>query len=113
VSSPELEKQGKQRSVALAAGDCIVVCSAPLGEGGRAWRYLRKHPDGVGTVAFEVEDIEKVWRPARQRGGTPITDIQTLRGRGRHAPHLLDHHPVWRCTWRFFERRGYRGCTRA
>ena len=57
-SSAELTAHGRQKSVLFRAGDCNVICSAPEGEGGRAWRFLRKHPDGVGTLAFEVEDID-------------------------------------------------------
>ena len=56
-SSPELEKQGRQKSAAFEAGNIKVVCSEPVGEGGRAARFLSKHPDGVGTLIFEVEDI--------------------------------------------------------
>src|SRR5947209_6301922 len=70
-SSPELEKAGKQRSVLFQAGEAKVLCSQPLGEGGRAWRYLKKHPAGIGTLNFEVEDIEKAFRVLEQRGATP------------------------------------------
>ena len=54
-SSAELEAAARQKSVVFQAGECVIVCSAPTGEGGRASRYLRKHPDGVGTLIFEVE----------------------------------------------------------
>jgi len=43
VSGPEIEKQGRQRSAVFEAGDVRVICSEPVGEGGRAARYLRKH----------------------------------------------------------------------
>ena len=59
VSSPELEQKGKQKSAVFQAGNVVLVVSQPVGEGGRAWRYLRKHPDGVGTLNYQVEDIEK------------------------------------------------------
>ena len=54
-SSAELEEAGRQRSAVFEAGECRVIVSTPRGEGGRAWRYLRKHPDGLGTLVFEVE----------------------------------------------------------
>ncbi|HET9988955.1 MAG TPA: VOC family protein, partial [Kofleriaceae bacterium] len=76
-SSPELEQQGRQKSAAFEAGNIKVVCSQPVGEGGRAARFLAKHPDGVGTLIFEVEDIEKTFRLLEERGGTPIDDIHT------------------------------------
>jgi 4-hydroxyphenylpyruvate dioxygenase len=61
-SSAELTAAGRQKSVMFQAGECRILCSAPVGEGGRAWRFLRKHPDGVGTLVFEVEDIEHTFR---------------------------------------------------
>src|SRR5688572_28601831 len=72
---PELEAAGRQRSAVFKAEDCVLIVSAPKGEGGRAWRYLKKHPDGVGTINFEVEDVEKTFRLLERRGGTAITDI--------------------------------------
>src|SRR5262249_32958453 len=74
-SSDTLTASGRQKSVMFQAGDCRVLCSAPVGEGGRAWRYLRKHPDGVGTLIFEVEDIERTFALLEERGGTPIDDV--------------------------------------
>ena len=78
-SSPALERAGRQRSVAFEAGACAIVCSEPQGEGGRASRYLKRHPDGVGTLAFEVQDIEETFDLLDRRGGNPISEIQTER----------------------------------
>ena len=61
ASSPELEERGRQRSLLFRAGDVTLLISAPKGEGGRAWRWLRRHPDGVGTVIFEVEDMHRTF----------------------------------------------------
>ena len=58
-SSPDLERAGRQRSLVFRAGDIVIACSTPVGEGGRAYRYLEKHPDGVGTIVFEVEDARR------------------------------------------------------
>ena len=41
-SNGELEQASQQRSAVFAAGDCRVMVSTPLGEGGRAWRFLRQ-----------------------------------------------------------------------
>jgi 4-hydroxyphenylpyruvate dioxygenase len=109
VSSPAIEQEGKQRSAVFEAGDVRIVCSAPLGEGGRAWRYLRKHPDGIGTVVFAVEDVEKTFRLLEQRGGTPITDVQTHEDEGGTLRTFNITTPLGDTTFRFVERRGYRG----
>ncbi len=109
VSSPELEKQGKQRSVVFMAGDCVVVCVAPLGEGGRAARFLKKHPDGVGTLTFEVEDVEQTFRLLEARGGTPISDVQRFEDAqgGRIAMFSITT-AFGDTTFRFVQRDGFK-----
>src|SRR5690348_6736991 len=67
-SSAELEQNGRQRSLVFQAGDIAVTCSSPLGAGGRAHRYLSKHPDGIGTLAFEVTDIRRTFSLLEERG---------------------------------------------
>src|SRR5438552_10659290 len=69
-SGEELERAGRQRSAVFEAGECRMLISQPKGEGGRAWRYLRKHPDGLGTLVFEVEDIERTFALLEERGAT-------------------------------------------
>ena len=82
VSGPELTKAGKQKSVVFAAGDVRVICSTPEGEVGRAHRVLKKHPDGIGTITYEVEDIDKTFRLLEERGGTPIDEVKWFKGDG-------------------------------
>jgi 4-hydroxyphenylpyruvate dioxygenase len=108
-SGPELEAAGKQRSSCFSAGDIHVVCSQPIGEGGRAWRFLKKHPDGVGTLIFEVEDAARAFQLLEERGGTPIDDIQTYTDDGGTLRQFSITTPFGDCTFRFVERKGYRG----
>ncbi len=109
ASGPELERDGRQRSAVFEAGGVRIVCSQPRGDGGRAWRYLRKHPDGVGTVVFEVEDAERCFRLLEERGGTPVTDVQEHRDDGGTLRTFNVTTPLGDTTFRFVERRGYRG----
>jgi 4-hydroxyphenylpyruvate dioxygenase len=109
VSSPQLERDGRQRSALFQAGEVRVLCSQPVGEGGRAWRYLRKHPDGVGTVVFEVEDADRCFRLLEERGGTPISDVQDWKDDGGALRTFSITTPLGDTTFRFVERRGYRG----
>ena len=108
-SSPALEKSGKQRSVVFGAGDIRITCSEPIGEGGRAHRYLRKHPDGVGTVAFEVDDIEHTFDVLESAGGTPIQDVQHYQDDFGELETFSITTPFGGTTFRFIERHGYRG----
>src|SRR6201992_3510069 len=78
-SSAELERVGRQRSLVFQAGEVVVVCSTPLGEGGRAARYLSHHPEGVGAIWFEVDDARRTFALLEERGGTPTSDIVTSR----------------------------------
>ena len=107
-SSPELTARGRQRSAVFQAGDVNFVVCAPQGEGGRAWRYLRKHPEGVGTVVFEVEDIEHTFRLLEERGGTMIGDIERFQDDGGTLAMFSITTPFGDTTFRFLERKGYR-----
>ncbi|HEY5375577.1 MAG TPA: 4-hydroxyphenylpyruvate dioxygenase [Polyangiaceae bacterium] len=108
-SGVTLSEGGRQRSRVFRAGDYVVVCSSPAGEGGRAERFLKKHPDGVGTLAFRVEDAERVFTLLDGRGATPISDVETLRDDGGTLKTFSITTPFGDTTFRFVERRGYRG----
>jgi 4-hydroxyphenylpyruvate dioxygenase len=122
-SSPELEHQTGQRSACFTAGEVVVVCSAPAGPIGpaapaargpgqaigRAARFLSKHPDGVGTLIFEVEDLARTFALLGERGGTAIDDITTFQDDGGTLRQFSITTPFGDCTFRFRERRGYRG----
>ncbi len=106
ASGPALEREGRQRSALFEAGGVRIVCSEPRGEGGRAWRFLRKHPDGVGAVVFEVRDAARCFRLLEERGGTPVTDVQEHRDEGGTLRTFNVTTPLGDTTFRFVERRG-------
>ena len=108
VASPELEAEGRQKSAVFQAGAVTFVICQPVGEGGRAWRWLRKHPEGVGTIVFQVEDIEKTFKLLDERGGTMITDILRFRDDGGSLAMFSITTPFGDTTFRFVERRGYK-----
>jgi 4-hydroxyphenylpyruvate dioxygenase len=108
-SSEELTARGKQHSVVFNAGAVTLICSAPVGEGGRAWRWLQKHPEGVGTVNYEVEDIDKTLKLLEARGGT-IIDDQVQRhtdAKGGKLAFFSITTPFGNTTFRFIQRDGY------
>lgn len=106
VSDPALDEQTHQTSAMFKAGSVHVLVSAPVGKGGRAWRWLEKHPDGVGTLIFEVEDIERAFVLLEGRGATPITDVvhRDLDG-GRFSTFSITT-PFGGTTFRFVQRKG-------
>jgi 4-hydroxyphenylpyruvate dioxygenase len=107
-SSQELTERGRQKSAVFQAGDVNLVMCAPHGEGGRAWRYLRKHPEGVGTVVFDVDNIEHTFRLLDERGGTMISDIERFNDDGGSLAMFSITTPFGDTTFRFIERQGYR-----
>jgi 4-hydroxyphenylpyruvate dioxygenase len=107
TSSAELERDGRQRSAAFRAGEALFVIHQPVGEGGRAWRYLRKHPEGVGTVVFDVADIDRAFALLDERGGTFITDVQRFSDEVGTLAMFSITTPFGDTTFRFVERRGY------
>lgn len=108
ASTPALEAEGHQKSAIFHAGDMTVLCSQPIGEGSRAWRYLRKHPAGIGTLNFEVEDVEKAFRLLDSRGATFISDIQRFEDDGGTLAVFNMTTPFGDTTFRFVQRDGYR-----
>ncbi len=108
-SSAALETRGKQRSAVFEAGATRVLVSEPIGEGGRAQRWLRKHPDGVGTILFEVADAAHALRVLEERGATPITDVVTTEDDAGTFRTFSITTPFGGSTFRFVERHAYRG----
>ncbi|MDX2009415.1 MAG: VOC family protein [Myxococcaceae bacterium] len=108
-SSPELTARGRQQSVVFKANDVQLICSAPVGQGGRAWRWLEKHPEGVGTVNFLVKDVEKTWKLLESRGGTIIDDgLQRFSDdKGGRLAFFSITTPFGNTTFRFIQRDGY------
>ena len=106
-STPKLEADGRQRSAAFQAGECIIVCIEPIGDGGRAARFLRKHPEGVGTVVYEVDDIHETFRLLDERGGTMISDVQKFTDDGGTLEMFSITTPFGDTTFRFVQRDGY------
>jgi 4-hydroxyphenylpyruvate dioxygenase len=108
-SGAALDARGRQRSAVFQAGHVRIVCSQPVGEGGRASRWLRKHPEGVGSLVFEVEDCARTFRLLEERGGTPVTDVEeVIEGGGAFRTFNVTT-PFGDTTFRFVERRGFAG----
>ena len=103
-SDPEFDQRAKQRSILFAAGPTRILISEPVGEGGRAWRWLKRHPDGVGSICFRVKDIEHTFRLIEERGGTPMSEIETFEAEGGKLRTFSITTPFGSSTFRFVQR---------
>lgn len=109
VADEPLAIRGRQDAAVFAAGKAALLVCAPRGDGGRASRFLRKHPEGVGTLTFAVEDIERTFALIEARGGTIINDIERFDdGQGGRLAMFSITTPFGDTTFRFLQREGYR-----
>ncbi|MEL6349275.1 MAG: 4-hydroxyphenylpyruvate dioxygenase [Myxococcota bacterium] len=106
-SSDEMNARGGQQARVFAAGDIRFVVSQPLAEGSRADRWLRRHPEGVGTVVFEVKDADRAFALLDARDATFINGVETVEtGDGGHLKLFNITTPFGDTTFRFIERQG-------
>jgi 4-hydroxyphenylpyruvate dioxygenase len=70
---------------------------------------LRQHPDGIGTIVFEVNDAHATFRHLDAAGGTPIDEVKTFSDDSGSLATFSITTPFGDTTFRFIERRGYRG----
>lgn len=72
ATGPWLDERG-QESLVFEAGHCRVVCAAPTSPQSRAARFLRRHPEGIGRVTFEVEDLARARIELSKRDATFVS----------------------------------------
>ncbi len=108
-SDARLDHAGKSHSAVFQGGNVTLVIIEPRGKGGRAWRWLQRHPEGVGTMVMEVKDVEKAFRILEARGGTPMNDIEWHDdGEGGKLGMFSMATPFGDTTIRFVERNGFK-----
>ena len=78
-SSDDMTESTGQRSTVYQSGGIRVAVSTPVRDTCRASRYLRRHPAGIGSLTFEVEDIDRAWNFLLKREATPIHSIRRTR----------------------------------
>lgn len=61
-------------SLAFEAGACRIVCASPTRDGSAAARFLRRHPEGIGRIVFEVETLDETREHLAGRDATIVTD---------------------------------------
>lgn len=81
-SSAAREEALGERSAVFQAGTATYIYSEPTTPGGRAGRYLKRHPDGIAELVFEVADVEATFEVLSERGATLVNDIERTEGEG-------------------------------
>ncbi|MEL7370657.1 MAG: 4-hydroxyphenylpyruvate dioxygenase [Myxococcota bacterium] len=107
-SETDLEDSGQQQSAVFTAGQITVVCAQPMTDEGRAARFLKRHPDGIGSITFQVQDVERTFQLIEKRGGTPICNIQRFEDDGGKLSFFSIATPFGDTTFRFIQRDGYK-----
>ena len=108
-ASDDLTQRSGQQSVVFGAGDVRVCVSTPLAQNSKAARFLKRHPAGVMSLSFRVEDLDATMAFLDKRGGTfigdPLEDKDERGGRYRSVEIAT---PLGDVAFRFVERSDYR-----
>jgi 4-hydroxyphenylpyruvate dioxygenase len=108
-ASDDLTQRGGQQSVVFGAGDVRVCVSTPLGQTSKASRYMRRHPAGVMSLSFRVQDLDKTIEFLDKRGGTFLAEpIEARDERGGRYRSVEIATPLGDVAFRFVERTDFR-----
>ncbi len=105
----ELVTRSGQQSVVYGAGDVRVCLSTPLTGSSKAARYLKRHPAGVMSLSFRVQNLEQTMRFLEKRGGTILADpVEAKDERGGTYRSFEIATPLGDVAFRFIERNDFR-----
>lgn len=103
----ELVERSGQQSIVFGAGDARVCVSTPLRQQSKASRYLKKHPSGVMSLSFLVENLDHTLAVLEKRGGTVLADPFEDKDAGGTYRSFEIATPLGDVAFRFIERKGY------
>ena len=105
----DLAARSGQQSVVFGAGDVRVCVSTPLAQHSKAARYLKRHPAGVMSLSFRVQDLDQTIAFLEKRGGTFMSDpVEDKDARGGRYRAVEIATPLGDVAFRFVERTDYR-----
>jgi 4-hydroxyphenylpyruvate dioxygenase len=108
-SNDDLVKRGGQQSIVFGAGDVRVCVSTALSQSSKAARYLKKHPAGVMSLSFRVDNLDKTIAFLEARGGTLLADpLEHKDDRGGSYRSIEIATPLGDVAFRFVERNEYK-----
>jgi 4-hydroxyphenylpyruvate dioxygenase len=105
----ELVARSGQESVVFGAGEVRVCVSTPLAQHSKAARFLRRHPAGVMSLSFRVQDLDATIAFLEARGGTFLSDpVEDQDAGGARYRAIEIATPLGDVAFRFVERGDYR-----
>jgi 4-hydroxyphenylpyruvate dioxygenase len=92
------------------AGHIRVTVTSPLRPDSASGRYLKRHPDGIQTLVFQVRDVAETFQVLESRGATLCDDIRwhTQPGGGRTGAFEITT-PFGEGRFRFVQNDGWTG----
>lgn len=108
-SGPELEAVSGERTRVFQAGQCRVSVVQPLDPESIAGRYLKRHPDGISTLVFEVADVAETFRVLDERGATIVDELTWHERDGGRLGWFEITTPFGEGRFRFVQRDGWSG----
>lgn len=108
-SSEALERATGERSRVYEAGQARMTVTQPTQPTSPSGRYLKRHPDGISVLAFEVEDVEQTFRVLDERGATLVDAIQHAEDAGGRLSWFDITTPFGEALFRFQQREGHVG----
>jgi 4-hydroxyphenylpyruvate dioxygenase len=108
-ASDDLVQRSGQQAVVFGAGDVRVCVSTPLNRNGKASRYLHRHPAGVMSLSFRVQDLDRAIAFLDKRGGTLLADpMEAKDERGGKYRSVEIATPLGDVAFRLVERTDFR-----
>jgi len=109
-SEPAWEDRVRETTRVFEAADCRVTITQPLSPDSASGRYLRRHPDGIFALVFEVDDVARTFAVLADRGATVVDEVRwyDAPAGGRLGSFEITT-PFGEGRFRFVERRGYDG----
>ncbi|MFT4705231.1 MAG: 4-hydroxyphenylpyruvate dioxygenase [Bradymonadia bacterium] len=71
-----------ERSVLVQAGEAQYLLTESTAADSSVGRFLERHPDGVGEIVFEVENVDATFDVLNKRGAAIVHDIKRVEGEG-------------------------------
>lgn len=106
VSTEKFEAKQHARASVVQAGNVRFMLMQPLSEKGESYRFLQRHPEGIGRVVFDVDDVAQTFALIQARHGTPVCTIREDTVGGRRVRWFDVATPIGDTLFRFVESDG-------